>query len=59
MLVDGVAEGKGVKGIVGEGVNFAANVEVGGTLGEESPIQLEVKITNKVNMTILDEFNVI
>ena len=45
--------------MVGEGVNFAANVEVGGTLGKESPIQLEVKITNKVNMTILDEFNVI
>jgi hypothetical protein len=59
VLVDGTAEGKGVNGMVAEGVNAAAGVEEAGSLGEESSTQLEIKITNKVNMTILDEFNVI
>ena len=59
VLVDGIAVGKGVICIVPEGVNVGVDVEVICTSTEESPTQLEIKITNKVNMTILDEFNVI
>jgi hypothetical protein len=57
VLVDGTAEGKGVIGMVAEGVFVKANVEIGCTTGEESLAQPEAKITNKVNMTFLDEIN--
>ena len=59
VLVDGTAEGKGVNGDVIEGVNVAADLGVICPLEGEFPTQLVIKITNKVNMTILDEFNVI
>ena len=59
VLVDGTVEGKGVNGMVAEGVKLTEDVVVGCTIGEESPPHPEIKITNKVNMTNLDEFNVI
>jgi hypothetical protein len=57
--VNETAEGKGVNGIVAEGVLAATVVEEGCTTVGDSPTQLDIKITNKVNMASLDEFNVI
>jgi hypothetical protein len=59
VLVDGAADGKGVNGMVAEGLDAATAGEVGCTPLEELTIQPERKITNKVNITILDEYNLI
>ena len=50
------AVGNGVIGIVGEGVTEIVDVKLGCISGV-LPVQLVRKITNKVNMTTLDEFN--
>lgn len=50
------AVGNGVIGIVGEDVTEIVNVKVGCISGV-LPVQLVEKITNKINMTTLDEIN--
>ena len=50
------AVGNGVIGVVGEGVTEIVDVKLGCISGV-LPVQLAEKITNKVNMTTLDEFN--
>jgi hypothetical protein len=54
--VAGAAVGKGVIGTVGESVTEIVTVSVG-SVSKVLPVHPQRKITNKTNMTTLDEFN--